>query len=174
MKIYVVRHGQTDANINNVIQGWLNVPLNEVGHGQAHKAAEGFHHEVDAIFHSDLKRAVDTAEYFKKRYTDTPCFVDWRLRERCFGEGQGTKKERRDWEVFWSKEHKLVYEGAEPLNAFTDRIVSFLESIKSLYTDLDAVLIVTHGGVINRMLTLSGAEEGYQQIDNATVLEFDI
>lgn len=84
-KIIVIRHGETDSNKMDIIQGQLDIPLNEEGIEQAKFVAEALTHEhIDVIYSSDLNRAVVTASHTAhakgKRINTTPL-----LRERNFG-----------------------------------------------------------------------------------------
>ena len=63
MKLYVVRHGQTDYNIDNKVCGISNVELTDLGKQQAIKAREQLEDQkIDYIFASPLQRAYDTAK----------------------------------------------------------------------------------------------------------------
>ncbi len=67
MKLYIVRHGETDHNINKIIQGHLNTPLNSNGIIQAQKIANRLKDiNFDIIYSSDLSRAKTTAEEINK------------------------------------------------------------------------------------------------------------
>lgn len=62
MKIYFVRHGQTDWNIQHRLQGSADIPLNKTGINQAQILKEKINNlDIDFIISSPLKRAVDTA-----------------------------------------------------------------------------------------------------------------
>ena len=61
--IYLVRHGETQGNLDDKAQGHLDVPLTETGRLQAKAVAERLNDiEFDAVYSSDLKRAFDTAK----------------------------------------------------------------------------------------------------------------
>jgi broad specificity phosphatase PhoE len=61
--IYVVRHGQTDWNLEGRFQGRIDIPLNEKGKNQAKKTKEKLEGiEFDKVFSSPLKRALETAQ----------------------------------------------------------------------------------------------------------------
>ena len=63
MKIYFVRHGETDMNKNNMFYGWYDADINEKGVMQAHELKEAFKDiHIDKIYSSDLTRASHTAE----------------------------------------------------------------------------------------------------------------
>lgn len=88
-RLYIWRHGRTLWNAERRIQGQTDVELDETGHTQAATAAAHLARlQPDAIVSSDLRRAVQTAEYLAER-TGLPIQLDARLRERYFGEWQG-------------------------------------------------------------------------------------
>ncbi|MCK5762727.1 MAG: histidine phosphatase family protein, partial [Clostridiales bacterium] len=63
MKLYFIRHGETDYNKENRLQGGLDTKLNDIGKEQALKASEEIVDlEIDVIISSPQRRAVDTAE----------------------------------------------------------------------------------------------------------------
>ena len=67
MLLYVIRHGETNLNINHIVQGWVDEPLNEKGRELAHvtgRAMRGIH--FDRCISSPLSRAVETAEIVLK------------------------------------------------------------------------------------------------------------
>jgi len=65
--IYLVRHGQTDWNVQERWQGITDNPLNETGRGQAREVAKEVSKiKIDHIFSSDLIRAVETAQIISK------------------------------------------------------------------------------------------------------------
>ena len=62
-RIYLIRHGQTDWNVEGRWQGNLDVPLGEIGYKQAQALADTLQDRpISAIYSSDLMRAVKTAE----------------------------------------------------------------------------------------------------------------
>jgi probable phosphoglycerate mutase len=88
-RLIVWRHGNTDWNREDRVQGQLDAPLNELGRAQA-AAAAGLLADLrpDAIVSSDLSRAADTAAALAA-LTGLPVTYDERLRERDFGRFQG-------------------------------------------------------------------------------------
>jgi alpha-ribazole phosphatase len=88
-KFYLVRHGQTDWNIEGRYQGQADTLLNKAGEEQAALAATQFIDKpVDAIFSSDLQRARHTAESIGKQ-VGLPVHLDPRLREINHGIWEG-------------------------------------------------------------------------------------
>ncbi len=172
MKLYIVRHGQTDANAQGITQGWLDTDLNETGRAQAAKAARNFNQKIDAIYSSDLKRATQTAQEFRNLHPDLPYFEDARLRERGFGDATGTPQSSFDWDAFWSVNDRSTIPNAEILNDFTTRVKEFLDDLKS--TPYSSVLMVTHSGVLNRVQTIVDPQHQHHTHTNASILEVTI
>lgn len=172
MKLYLIRHGETDANVQGIVQGWLDTELNEKGLNQARYAARMFHEPIQAIYSSDLTRAKSTAEEFRLRYVGVPYFEDARLRERNFGDATGDHRSYYDWEQFWSLNDQVTIPNAEILNDFTARVASFLEDLKK--QPYDTVLIVTHGGVLNRIQAILDPRHRHYSHANASMLELKL
>jgi broad specificity phosphatase PhoE len=89
MEILITRHGETNANKREVVCGWYNSSLNEIGKNQAKKFALRLEKEkIDVIFCSDLNRCKQTiAPYLKKHNTEI--HYDLLLREQCNGIFEG-------------------------------------------------------------------------------------
>jgi broad specificity phosphatase PhoE len=91
-RILLIRHGETDGNKANKVQGHTNTPLNEKGHLQAETLSRGLkkdHPELKAIYASDLTRAHETALKTAKKF-DLPIQLKPTLRERHFGTAEGS------------------------------------------------------------------------------------
>ena len=96
-KLVLMRHGESQWNLENRFTGWTDVDLTETGREQARKAGEllkkeGF--EFDIAFSSVLKRAIRTL-WIALDAMDamhTPVGLNWRLNERHYGALQGLNK----------------------------------------------------------------------------------
>lgn len=89
MKIYFVRHGETDWNVRKKLQGQKNIPLNKLGLRQAELTSEGMKDiPFDCIFSSPLQRSYITAQILRR---DRPLEIirDDRLKEIDFGKDNG-------------------------------------------------------------------------------------
>lgn len=96
IKLVLLRHGESTWNKENRFTGWTDVPLTELGIGEAKKAGkilkkEGF--VFDIVFTSVLKRATDTTDIvLKEMGLKIPIENAWQLNERHYGALQGLNK----------------------------------------------------------------------------------
>ena len=110
MRLYLVRHGQTDMNKRNMFYGWTDADINETGIQQAEQLRQYFRQiPIDAIYSSDLRRAAHTAEIIAAG-KDMKVHYDSAFRELYYGdwENQTTeyieknyKEELRGWVTDW-------------------------------------------------------------------------
>ena len=98
IKLVLVRHGQSQWNLENRFTGWTDVELSEKGVKEAKEAGKvlkekGF--EFDVAYTSVLKRANDTLNYILEELgeKDIPIKKSWRLNERHYGALQGLNKD---------------------------------------------------------------------------------
>ena len=144
MKIYVVRHGETNENISKMMQGNMDTELNDAGRKQAYDLVKKVAScDVDLIFSSPLKRAYDTAKIIAQ---GKRIVVDERLKSRNHGEFQGISRNEINFKDYWNIKKNIRYEKAESVRDLYDRIVSLLMDIKRYYPD-KKVLLVTHSGI---------------------------
>lgn len=147
MKIYVVRHGQTDYNINGLFQGRKDIPLNSVGIKQAEETAQKFKNiPVDIILVSPLTRAKETAKYISN-VTGIKPVIEQDLIERNFGDMEG-KPNREDCNIKMLLDYEKNYNicNVEPIQSLFKRVSDCLDKIIDKYMEKNVVL-VTHGGV---------------------------
>ena len=146
--IYLIRHGQTDWNVERKIQGQTDIPLNINGKQQAKEAAEEIANlKIDKIISSDLSRAKETAEIINKKVGAKITF-DKRLREVNYGNYEGAQIDKftdEQWKIFNETPEKIKGESRQQVY---DRVKSFIDEIK----DDENVLVVTHGGSLRMML----------------------
>lgn len=160
--IYFIRHGETDYNKKHIMQGWLDIPLNERGLSQAEEAKQNCKElKIDFIFSSPLLRAKQTAEKINEIY-NLPIVFDDRLKEIYGGSLQGECRD--DWSEEKSKDayaHPEKY-GAETLPQLYNRVVDFFKEIEN--SDKN-ILIVSHGGVYRSL---------YKYLNNIDSFDFEI
>ncbi len=149
-RIYLVRHGQTDWNVERRWQGHADIPLNAVGLAQAEQVAHRLAGErLQAIYSSDLQRARQTAEALSRR-TGLPVHLDARLREIHQGEWQGllvTEIEARYGEAFQRRRmdpYNVTPPGGETVEQVRQRVVQAFEDILARHPT-ERVVVVSHG-----------------------------
>lgn len=140
--IYIVRHGQTDWNIEGRNQGHTDIPLNEKGIKQAEETAKKLKGKnFDLAFSSPLTRAYQTAQIICKNNI----IVDERLIERSNGDLEGKLKEEYKDCVDFTDPNETRH-GIETLYEFRKRIYNFFDEILEKYPQKE-ILVVTHAGV---------------------------
>ena len=97
MKLVLLRHGQSEWNLENKFTGWTDVDLTEKGEAEAKNAGKLIKNEkikIDLVFTSVLKRAINTMNICLSNMDDNnpEIFQDWRLNERHYGSLQGLNK----------------------------------------------------------------------------------
>ena len=146
MELLLVRHGQTDWNVQKKVMGRCDKPLNEDGLKQAEKTRNTLlNTDIDLIICSPLRRAIQTAEIINKN-RNIPIIYDEEIIERDFGEFEGMKTQDFDFHGYWDYYKNERYKSAENIQEFFKRIYDFLDNVSKKYSDKN-VLIVTHGGV---------------------------
>lgn len=156
MKIYLVRHGETDWNQAGLLQGQTDIALNAQGLEQAREAAERLKEvPFEIAFCSPLIRAKCTAETIigDRKITLT---TDERLRELNFGPWEGvdirTIKDETS-QPFTNPGGYIPPEGAESFEQLYARSGEFVEQVLlPLEGTYDTVLVVAHGGVNRSIL----------------------
>lgn len=144
MKIYIIRHGQTNWNKKGIIQGQKDIELNETGVKQAEKQIKVFNEKnIDLIISSTLKRAALTAQTISKE-KKTQIIYDDRLRERNFGEYEGTLANFNE-DYLYNLETNVKEKNIETAKELYERVENLLNEIKEKYKD-KTILLVTHGG----------------------------
>lgn len=145
MKLYVLRHGTTDGNQKEMLQGNLDIPLNDFGKSQAIARREEIAKlNIDQIFCSPKLRTKETAELAAP---GIPISFDDRLLSRDHGEFQGLTRGEVDLDSYWNMNLNCQYERAESVTHIYNRVAEFLRELKAKYPD-QSILIVTHSAII--------------------------
>ena len=145
--IYIIRHGQTDWNIEHRTQGQTDIALNTNGIKQAELITRKIVNlKIDNIISSDLKRAYMTAQIINKNFNKN-IKTDKRLREFCFGTLEGITRDKITQETWNNFNENPKQFNAETKEEIFNRIKSFIDDIKSNNINKNT-LVVTHGGPI--------------------------
>lgn len=157
MKLILVRHGETDWNKLGKCQGISDVPLNSTGEEQARNLGNSLKNEdITAIFSSDMKRAINTAEFIS-RHHDLKVQTDKRFREMDQGDFEGLDFEyiRKHYSHVlkkWREEPETTrIPGGESLTEVQSRAWGALGSLLSQYKGKN-ILLVTHNLTIVTLL----------------------
>lgn len=140
--IYIVRHGQTDWNLEGRYAGRIDIPLNDKGIEQAKIIREELKNiKFDKVFSSPLIRAYKTAQII----CDNEIIKDDRIIERSNGELEGKLKTEIMIEIDFNDPNEKNY-NIESIIDFRKRIKNFFDEITTNYEGKN-ILIVTHAGV---------------------------
>jgi probable phosphoglycerate mutase len=155
-QILLVRHGETDWNKAQRLQGHIDIGLNDQGIVQAKLLGSALAQEkIDIAYSSDLSRALDTANTITAHH-DVPTFIDANLRERCYGEIQGMTYQEIEQQLpdnhraWHSRNPDFQPLGGETLRQFYERVTTSIERIAKNHLG-QVILIVAHGGVLDCM-----------------------
>ncbi len=154
MKIWITRHGQTELNKQKLMQGQLDIPLNETGIAQAKHMKERLKDiHFDAVYVSPLTRAKQTASIISG-LDESQLIIEERIIEVDFGRFERAPYNRLGlpMTLYWSfPEVFPAPKTVETVASMVDRTSSFLKELEQ--KDYDNVLLVCHGGI---MRALSG------------------
>jgi len=164
--LHLVRHGQTDWNLQHRYQGQTDIPLNATGRSQARDVAERLTRvPLAAVVTSTLGRAHATGRAIAEAQGLPVPATDARLMERTFGEAEGLFDE----EVEERFPERDLIPGRESDAELKARAFAVLEELAAAF-DQDDVAVVTHGGWIALVLReLVGADYDYSTITNCSV-----
>lgn len=159
--IYIIRHGQTDWNLKNKLQGHTDIPLNEEGIKQAYAAKELLKDiKIDMVFSSPLKRAVQTSKIISTSKT----ILEDRLLERGYGHLEGNHKSTYNKNHLWNIDTEKNFSNIETMQELEERVFSFLDEIKQ-YKDKN-ILIVSHAGTMRMIMKyFKGMPESNNMLD---------
>jgi len=179
LHLMLVRHGETDWNVQRRYQGQTDVPLSGFGMRQAELVAERLTGDkINAVYASDLSRAWETAQIIAGK-SGLEVFPEPRLRELKFGILEGltfeeAEKQYPEMIAAWLDNFNNTPDGAETIDQFTARIVSLLDNLRGEH-DQQVVLLVGHGGSLSEILRvilgLSPEKRWYLEMENASLSE---
>lgn len=155
----LLRHGQTDWNIDLRLQGITDIPMNKVGHAQAEAAAEALDPLAwQVLLTSPLTRAIETANAVQQRLKRAEVALELSvhegLLERSFGQAEGLTYD--EWKQNFQADAAEV-PGAETMDQLRSRAEKFLAELVETHAGR-RVLAVSHGALIRMFLSIASAE----------------
>ena len=189
-KLVLVRHGQSQWNLENRFTGWVDVSITELGAKEAHRAggelkAQGL--KFDVAFTSELKRAQETLKIMLEELgqTTVAIFKDKALNERHYGDLQGldkaeTAKKYGDAQVhIWRRSFDVQPPGGESLKDTAARTLPYFD--KEILPKARAgqnVLVSAHGNslraIVMELEKLSPEQIMKINIDTARPIIYEI
>lgn len=175
--LILVRHGQSEWNLQNRFTGWVDVDLTEKGESEANKAGEllkGM--DVDLLFTSVLKRAIRTADIIcKVAGFDLPTKRDQALNERHYGDLQGKNKAEIGEEFgaeqlhIWRRSYDTPPPNGESLKDTRARVLPYYhEEIEPELKKGKNILIAAHGNSL-RSLVMHLEDISQEEIPNLNI-----
>jgi len=160
----LVRHGQSQWNLENRFTGWVDVPLTEAGRDEARRAgkalaATGIH--FTKAYTSDLVRAQETLDIILRELgqTELPIVKNQALNERHYGDLQGKNKQETAEKYgaeqvhIWRRSYDVAPPGGESLKDTAARTLPYFES--KILSDLRAgetILVAAHGNSLRSIV----------------------
>jgi 2,3-bisphosphoglycerate-dependent phosphoglycerate mutase len=161
-ELILLRHGQSQWNLENRFTGWVDVPLSPKGEDEARAAGEKLRgRRIDKLYISVLKRAIDTATLALATagIGDVPTERDAALNERMYGDLQGLNKAEAaqkwgDEQIRqWRRSYDVKPPGGESLADTAARVLPYWES--QILPDVKAgknVLVAAHGNSLRALV----------------------
>jgi broad specificity phosphatase PhoE len=181
-KLILARHGETEWNVEKVFRGRADVNLNEVGIKQAELLGKHLcNWELEAIYSSPVKRALDTANIVA-RYMEVAVCIAEGLTDFDFGEWQSLSEQEvkrlypailNDWQ---SSPHKVRMPGGENLDDVKKRTAEVVDEVLSRHHG--NVLLVSHRVVLKVLIcSLLGLDNSHfwnisQDVCGLTIFDY--
>ena len=153
-QICLVRHGETEWNAERLIQGQIDIGLNDIGRRQAVAAGRWLKSAgIVALYSSDLKRAWTTAQSIGAELGLVPASVP-EMRERRYGVFEGLTydeakaKHPAGYAAFEGRNANYDFENGESLHAMFARVTGKLQALAAAHPG-QSIAIVLHGGVLD-------------------------
>ena len=151
----MVRHGETDWNARGILQGSIDVPLNDTGRGQARELGDALDGTgIHAVHASTLMRSRETAEIIAARLRLPGPVLHAGLAERHFGAIEGSSKSALAGSSpellrqIQQRDPAGCFPGGETLAGFAARVLGAVQAIAARHPG-ERVLVVTHGWAID-------------------------
>ena len=160
LNIYLTRHGETEWNTENRLQGWKDSPLTESGVKNASLLGERLKNvEFQKVYTSPSKRALTTTKLICSQ-KDYPIEIYDELREISFGKWEGKSREEiqqdyfQEYDNFWFRPHEYDHSPhqGEGIDEFLKRIRFIMTHIIEANQEGN-ILIVTHGATVKAIMS---------------------
>lgn len=178
IQLVLLRHGESQWNLENRFTGWVDVPLSSKGEQEAREAGQKLKaFRFDRAYTSVLKRAIDTLQIVLEvvGQTGIPIEKDQALNERLYGELQGlnkaeTAKKYGEQQVkIWRRSYDVRPPGGESLKDTAERVLPYYE--RHIRPDILAgrnILVTAHGNSLRALVM------HLDRLSTAEVLELNI
>ena len=161
-KLILIRHGQSQWNLENRFTGWKDVDLTDTGEIEAHRAAREIKDErIDIAFTSALVRAQHTLDIIRKDcgWDALPVIIDPALNERAYGSLEGLNKAEtarkfgEEQVLQWRRSYDIAPPGGESLEDTYHRVVPYFRALilPELLKEKN-VLVVAHGNSLRALI----------------------
>jgi len=177
LKLIMVRHGLTEWNKEQRLQGKFDIPISKEGEKQAEKLAERLKNEkIDLIYSSPQKRAYQTAQIINK-HRKIRIIKEKNLREISYGILDGTSKKKREQNKklrqIWQKRREDVMNFKIPKGESFSDLLNRAKKVlnKILKYNNKTILVVCHGQIkraLIQLLTNMSNEETQKQYFHPT------
>ena len=166
--IFILRHGQTEWNLQDMLQGWMNSPLTEKGKQQARNNGKFLQNRgITHIFASPLSRAVQTAEIIQKTL-QVPITIIPEFKELNFGDAEGTQVSKvpvKFAATFEQRKHDKLNTSYPNGESYRDIHERALKPMKKLLALNATFAIVGHEGM-NRILRAIATDKPLKETIN--------
>jgi len=177
--IMLIRHGETDWNVEEIFRGQMDVPLNETGISQAKLLAEYLQDiQIEAIYSSPLQRALRTAEIITG-YHHVKVKIANGLTDFNYGEWQGLSREMVEQRYpgfydAWLNNQLTKVPGGESLDNVKARSLSLVKQVIAKYNGIVALVShrVTNKVLICALLGLNNSHFWNIKLDNCGITTF--
>jgi len=161
-QLVLIRHGQSQWNLENRFTGWVDVPLSPKGEEEAREAGKKLQaFRFDCAYTSVLLRAINTLRLVLEviNQTNIPIEENQALNERMYGELQGlnkadmVKKFGEEQVKIWRRSFDVRPPGGESLQDTAERVLPFYQSqIRPALLEGKTVLVVAHGNSLRSLV----------------------
>lgn len=162
--LILVRHGESEWNLQNRFTGWVDIDLTKKGEDEAHKAGKKLKEQgyrIDAVFTSVLKRAIRTTEIILEELglSNMLYAKSQALNERHYGNLQGLNKQEigekygMEQLKIWRRSYDVAPPGGESLKDTQNRVMPYYhQHIEPLLKQNKNVLVSAHGNSLRALV----------------------